>query len=84
MKIVICPDGKIISLYQEILDLSRCGRADHRRASQVEPTVTGEWIVDLSPVGGPTLGPFARRSDALAEETAWLSRRLEEIAERLI
>ena len=25
-----------------------------------------------SPVGGPTLGPFARRSDALAQETAWL------------
>jgi hypothetical protein len=28
--------------------------------------------VDLSPVSGPTLGPFQNRSEALAAERSWL------------
>jgi len=43
-----------------------------RRASHVEPTPEGEWTADMSPVGGPTLGPFATRAEALGQEKAWL------------
>jgi hypothetical protein len=42
-----------------------------KRASHVEPREDG-WYADLSPVGGPELGPFDLRSDALAEEVKWL------------
>jgi len=30
------------------------------------------WWADLTPVGGPVLGPFDMRDDALIEEKAWL------------
>ena len=36
------------------------------------PTADGRWTADLRPVGGPVLGPFARRSEALEAERAWL------------
>ena len=42
------------------------------RASHVEPDPDGRWQADLRPVGGPVLGPFDRRSEALAAELAWL------------
>jgi hypothetical protein len=45
-----------------------------RRASHVEPGPDGRWYADLSPVGGPVLGPypFEARDVALAAEVAWL------------
>lgn len=46
------------------------------RASHVEPTTDGQWTADLSPVGGPVLGPFALRQTALDEEVAWLKQNL--------
>lgn len=42
------------------------------RASHVEPTETGEWGANLSPVGGPTLGPFKERQAALDAEVKWI------------
>jgi hypothetical protein len=42
-----------------------------RRASHVEP-VDGGWTADMAPVGGPVLGPFPRRDQALEAEVAWL------------
>jgi hypothetical protein len=42
------------------------------RASHVEPTGYGTWIADLSPVDGPTLGPFKLRREALTAEVDWL------------
>ncbi len=30
------------------------------------------WVVDLSPSGGPYLGPFTDRSKAIADEVMWL------------
>lgn len=44
------------------------------RASHVEPMPSGQWTADLSPVGGPTLGPFDRRDEALAAEVEWLKK----------
>jgi hypothetical protein len=32
----------------------------------------GPWIADLSPVNGPTLGPFTDRAAALDAERGWL------------
>jgi hypothetical protein len=55
-----------------MIDLSCLGVPDIRRASHVEPNADGGWWSDLSPVGGPRLGPFGRRSEALAAEQAWL------------
>jgi len=43
------------------------------RASHVEPDEDGSWWADLAPVGGPILGPFRRRDEALREELEWLA-----------
>lgn len=32
----------------------------------------GTWWADLTPVEGPVLGPFTKRSEALAAEAEWL------------
>ena len=50
------------------------GIQETKRASHVEPTATGQWIADLSPVQGPVLGPFERRDVALAAEVTWLQK----------
>ena len=42
------------------------------RASHVEPDDLGCWWADLSPVKGPRMGPFERRSEALSAEQGWL------------
>jgi len=74
--LVIRPDGRAIGLYTEEFDLARLGEIVIRRASRVEPDDSGRWWADLSPVGGPALGPFARRSQALAAERDWLATHL--------
>jgi hypothetical protein len=60
-------------IYGEEIDLHVLGSLTIARASHVEPDQHGSWIVDLCPVGGTTLGPFLRRSDALAAEHDWLA-----------
>jgi len=72
MQLIISPTGTIRCVYAEAIDLGRLGELAIRRASHVEPTADGGWIADLSPVTGPTLGPFSSRSLALAAEAAWL------------
>jgi hypothetical protein len=64
--------GQVHALYGEAIDLATLGELTIRRASRVEPDDQGRWWADLAPVGGPTLGPFARRSQALAAEVDWL------------
>ena len=44
-----------------------------RRASNVEPTHDGQWEADMALAGGPVLGPYEDRGDALSEERAWLN-----------
>ncbi len=72
MQIVIRADGSALCLYGEVIDLRQLGALAISRASHVEPDVAGHWTADLSPVGGPTLGPFATRGQALVAEEAWI------------
>jgi hypothetical protein len=79
MELFIAPTGQVRCLYGEELDLGSLGSLTIRRASRVEPTDSGRWTADLSPIGGPTLGPFAQRSQALAAEACWIEGHLPSI-----
>jgi hypothetical protein len=72
MELVIECAGNVRFVYDESVDLTSLGPLSIRRASHVEPDEQGRWHADLSPVGGPRLGPFYCRSSALAAEQAWL------------
>ena len=72
MDLIIDSDGTIRCLYGEAIDLRLLGKAVVRRASHVEPDEQGRWWGDMSPVGGPRLGPFTRRSEAIEQERLWL------------
>lgn len=72
MQLVITPDGTTRCLYGEDPDLHTLGQVTIARGSHVEPDDRGRWWVDMSPVSGPRLGPYARRSEALQAEVAWL------------
>ena len=75
MHIVVAPGGAVRCVYGEAIDLSQLGSIEVRRASSVEPDEQGRWHADLSPVNGPLLGPFARRSEAVTAEEDWLNAR---------
>ena len=72
MDVLIAPDGQLRHIYTDNLDLTGLGQVGISRASHVEPDASGRWLADLSPVGGPILGPFSKRAEALAAEVAWL------------
>lgn len=72
MELLITPEAMIRCLYDERLELTALGQLQIQRGSHVEPTADGNWTADLSPVSGPLLGPFSRRSEALAAEVVWL------------
>ncbi len=72
MQLHIDPGGTVRGVYAEAIDLTCLGPLTIRRASHVEPDEQGSWWADLSPVGGPTLGPFPARTLALQAERAWL------------
>jgi hypothetical protein len=72
MQLVVQPDGQVRCLYDETIDLAVLGQMTILRGSHVEPDTSGRWLADLSPVSGPTLGPFDLRSQALDAERAWL------------
>jgi hypothetical protein len=74
MELVIDQQGRIRGIYSEEIDLRMLGPLVIRRASHVEPDGEGRWWADVAPVGGPRLGPFEKRSQALAEEVAWLEK----------
>ncbi|MBX3435479.1 MAG: hypothetical protein KF847_19355 [Pirellulales bacterium] len=76
MELFVDAQGVVRRLYDERLDLAPLGPAAIARAAHVEPDARGRWFADLAPSGGPRLGPFARRSLALAAEAAWLADRL--------
>ena len=72
MELFITRDGQILALYEEEITLEQLGEMAIRRASFVEPAAGGGWLVDLSPVNGPLLGPFKYRSHGLDAERKWL------------
>lgn len=76
MQLVIAPNGTIRCLCDELIDLNRFGTLQIVRASTVEPNAAGEWLADLAPCRGSLLGPFPRRSAALAAEREWLEQNL--------
>jgi hypothetical protein len=72
-ELLIMPDGQVRFLYDDALaPLLHVGQAALFRASHIEP-IGSAWFADLSPVEGPTLGPFSLRADALHAEQEWLS-----------
>ncbi|HEY1067156.1 MAG TPA: hypothetical protein VGE52_13640 [Pirellulales bacterium] len=73
MELIVSPMGTVRGVYDETLDLSVLGVPAITRASRVEPDERGRWTADLALVGGPRLGPFDRRSQALDAERAWLA-----------
>ena len=72
MKLLVQPDGTVRAIYGEAIDLAVLGQVTIQRASHVEADAQGRWLADLSPVNGPMLGPFDRRSEALDAEHRWL------------
>ena len=72
MQLIIDRRGVTRCLYNEAIDLRALGVMTIHRASHVEPDKSGRWFADLAPVGGPRLGPFAVRSEALSAERQWL------------
>jgi hypothetical protein len=72
MQLLIDFQGTVRCVYAETIDLTLLGSLSIRRASHVEPDEQGRWWSDLSPIGGPLLGPFTTRSLALTAEHAWL------------
>jgi hypothetical protein len=72
MTLIVDGAGQVSCVYSELLDLASLGVVTIRRASHVEPDGDGRWWANLQPVNGPALGPYDRRSDALAAEASWL------------
>jgi hypothetical protein len=72
VQLVVTAAGNVRAIYNERIDLARLGKVSIRRGSHVEPTDDGRWTADLSPCGGPVLGPFAVRSEAIEAEIVWL------------
>ena len=72
MDLVVTGTGEVRCIYSDSIPLSQLGMLSISRASHVEPNSVGQWMADLSPVGGPVLGPFELRTDALSAEVNWL------------
>jgi hypothetical protein len=72
MLLSISCTGECRAIYSEDIDLRSIGSLAIVRASHVEPNSDGRWLADMSPVNGPTLGPFATRSEAIDAEKLWL------------
>lgn len=78
LRFTVAPDGKLTAIYDDrMADFLSSGKATIRRASHVEPNPNGDgWIADMSPSGGPVLGPCKLREQALQLERGWLEAKL--------
>jgi hypothetical protein len=72
MELVVAADGVARCIYDEVLNLREIGKLKITRASHVEPDAEGYWWADMGPVGGPVLGPYGSRSEALGAESLHL------------
>ena len=68
MELVVDAEGDVRCVYGEELDLREIGKLQITRASHVEPDAEGFWWADMGPVGGPVLGPFKNRTEAVGAE----------------
>ena len=73
MELVVGCDGGVKCIYDEALDLRELGKLQITRASHVEPDRDGYWWADMGPSGGPVLGPYGSRTEALKAEIRWLA-----------
>ena len=80
MKLRITPDGTLHAIAPDSLEFfNRLGNVQVQRVSRVEPVSTEsgmKWSADLALVGGPVLGPFQKRSEAIQAELEWLDKNL--------
>jgi hypothetical protein len=74
MILSISSKGDIRGIYTDEFPWRELGKPMVQRASNVEPDHLGLWWADLAVSGGPRIGPFARRADAIAVEVAWLEK----------
>ena len=67
-------NGKIRYIYRDDLQDSfkGLGKTKIARASHVEPNSKGQWVAQI--IGGPKLGPFKLREDALRAEVEYLEK----------
>ena len=73
LRLIVTAEGNVKFVWDdELAPLLALGKGIIGRASHVEPVGT-LWFADLAPVGGPLLGPFRWRSDALDAEQSWLN-----------
>lgn len=75
-EIIVAPNGMLRFIYDDDIAsmLQDVEALSIARASHVEPLPDGGgWTADMKPVGGPILGPYATRSEALVEEVNWLN-----------
>ncbi len=73
MELVVDAGGDVRCIYDEVLDLRKLGKLQITRASHVEPDAEGYWWADMGLSGGPLLGPFRSRSEALGAEVRHLA-----------
>ena len=74
MILSIDTQGQVRGIYTDGFPWRELGKPLVQRASLVEPDLLGLWWADLSLSNGPKIGPFARRTDAIAAEIAWLEK----------
>ena len=75
MKIRINPDGTAVMIYTVDIDIAALGNLQSiTRASLIEPTNRNQWAADMRPIGGPVIGAFDKRSDALTAEIYWIEK----------
>ena len=73
LRVTVSPGALVRFLYADSLcGLLNIGEATIKRGSHVEPTALNLWVADMSPSGGPKIGPFRLREDALDAEATWL------------
>lgn len=78
MNLYIEADGTVSFVHDdELASLFKGEASTTTRASHVEPFGQG-WTADMAPVGGPVLGPFETRREALEAEAAWLEAKMTE------
>jgi len=74
MKINVRNNGTIQLIYTEDIDILSLGKVKSiTRASHLDANGDNQWEADMLPSGGPVLGPFPRRSEALRAEEEWIN-----------